>query len=60
MRRKGPHIAALSAATARPNDRSSECGCRVRDEWRFPITAEATRIGFKNTGLTGGGPKPSA
>jgi hypothetical protein len=33
---------------------------RMRDEWRFPITNQATRIGFKKTGLTGGGPKPSA
>ena len=32
----------------------------MRDEWRFPITNQATRIGFKKTGLTGGGPEPSA
>ena len=45
----------------RPTELSVErLRLRVRDEWRFPITNQATRIGFKKTGLTGGGPKPSA
>jgi hypothetical protein len=37
----------------------------VRDgQWRFPIgaesTQESTRTGFNKTGITGGGPEPSA
>jgi len=34
--------------------------CVRDDQWRLPIARESTRTGFKKTGLTGGGPKPSA
>jgi len=34
--------------------------CVRDDQWRFAIARESTRAGFNKTGLTGGGPKPSA